>query len=415
MSETTNLKLKKHDNVETNTEKFDIQNYLNGNWDKVDENVGKTNTEISNVKAKNTEQDSKIITLQNEKEELENELKEMQEDFYQSSIRGQASGEYIHVEDSSNCRGKIGIGGNHEQETRSGKNKIDLAKCQIKTSNGVTSTYNKENNSITFNGACTGNNTLFNIYIDNINATSNATTLTAKWISGTVSGYAVARCYDEDWKQNVQVNLAQLNASNKISGITYNDVADVFSHFDFRFDNGTVLNNFTIQLMLTDTVDTEYEMYGASPSPNYQSEVKSVGSNVNIYDKETMPLKSGLWIGSTPDSNITTNSRGNYVVVPIVGGKTYTISKKNATGTIYATTIASNAENGVKVIDRWDGNSGLKSYTIKTSSTAKYLFVGLFAGTPSEEEKEKCIEELKVEKGTVAKPYSKYGQGNKMQ
>lgn len=31
MSETTNLKLKKHDNPETNTEKFDIENYLNGN------------------------------------------------------------------------------------------------------------------------------------------------------------------------------------------------------------------------------------------------------------------------------------------------------------------------------------------------------------------------------------------------
>ncbi len=145
--------------------------------------------------------------------------------------------------------------------TKCNKNIIDLAKCQIKTSNGVTSTYNKENNSITFNGTCTGNNTLFNIYIDNINATKNATTLTAKWISGTVSGYAVARCYDEDWKQNVQVNLAQLNASNKISGKTYNDVADVFSHFDFRFEKGTVLNNFTIQLMLTDVVDNDYIEY----------------------------------------------------------------------------------------------------------------------------------------------------------
>ena len=40
MSETTNLKLLKHDNVETNTDKFDIENYLNGNWDKIDENVG---------------------------------------------------------------------------------------------------------------------------------------------------------------------------------------------------------------------------------------------------------------------------------------------------------------------------------------------------------------------------------------
>ena len=77
--------------------------------------------DISNMKteiaAKNNEQDNKILQLQTEKAKLETELKEAQEDFYQNSIRGQASGEYIHVEDSSNCRAKIGINGNSEQET----------------------------------------------------------------------------------------------------------------------------------------------------------------------------------------------------------------------------------------------------------------------------------------------------------
>lgn len=625
MSETDFLKLKKHDNVETNTEKFDIENYLNGNWDKINENAKKVNTDILNINLKNKEQDTNIGQLQENTEtssnkitELEKELKEAQEDFYQSSIRGQASGEYIHVEDSSNCRAKIGIGGNHEQETRSGKNYlntlakykagekvtvdgityifnedgsitcngtadtdiifnfstlnlqkidgtskklvasingeytytkavafiaydknfgntkyvnltgsnknyeqvltdnveyaifriviykdtiiknrtlylqildksisdltyeqygvspsldypskievvgsnvnlfaggdtvtnngvtftknkddsydivgmateqansinfvdiqnsgiingniynihvsenlpdgvkilieayndtawirhvlgsslipnvskanienankirftlrvekgisvnihnlriklekdtietayskygqgcvkvtkcnkniIDLAKCQIKTSNGVTSKYNKENNSITFNGTCTENNTLFNIYIDNINATKNATTLTAKWISGTVSGYAVARCYDEDWKQNVQVNLAQLNASNKISGKTYNDVADVFSHFDFRFEKGTVLNNFTIQLMLTDVVDNDYiEHQGQSYIMPLQQEMLKNDcfdfeneEEVHIWGKKILTGDEGWRMPSSNDTN----------------------------------------------------------------------------------------------------------------
>ena len=611
MSETTNLKLKKHDNPETNTEKFDIENYLNGNWDKIDKNVGEVNTNISNINSKNKEQDTNIEQLQENTEissnkiaKLETELKEAQEDFYQASIRGQASGEYIHVEDSSNCRARIGISGNHEQEMRSGKNYLntlakykagekvtvdgityifnedgsitcngtadtdiifnfstlnlqkidgtskklvasingeytytkavtfiaydknfgntkyvnltgsnknyeqvltdnveyaifriviykdtiiknrtlylqildksisdltyeqygaspspdytspvvavgsnvnefdidtvkdgflnektgeiisnnswkcsdfieilnktytfgwesssdyfqvtvcyydenkkfisgnsydlrgtfnntfevvsnakymkiaysvsvrgevatrekiklekgkvatpyskygqgcvkvtkrnknimDLAKCQIKTSNGVTSTYNKENNSITFNGTCTGNNTLFNIYIDNINAKKNATTLTAKWISGTVSGYAVARCYDEDWKQNVQVNLAQLNASNKISGKTYNDVADVFSYFDFRFDNGTVLNNFTIQLMLTDVVDNDYiEHQGQSYIMPLQQEMLvndyldyDNEEEVHIWGKKILTGDEGWRMPSSNDTN----------------------------------------------------------------------------------------------------------------
>ena len=195
--------------------------------------------------------------------------------------------------------------------TKCNKNIIDLAKCQIKTSNGVTSKYNKENNSITFNGTCTENNTLFNIYIDNINATKNATTLTAKWISGTVSGYAVARCYDEDWKQNVQVNLAQLNASNKISGKTYNDVADVFSHFDFRFEKGTVLNNFTIQLMLTDVVDNDYiEHQGQSYIMPLQQEMLKDDcfdfeneEEVHIWGKKILTGDEGWRMPSSNDTN----------------------------------------------------------------------------------------------------------------
>ncbi len=435
MSETKNLKLKKHDNPETNTEKFDIENYLNGNWDKVDENVGKTNTEISNVKAKNTEQDSKIVILQNEKEELENELKEVKEDNYQNSIRGQASGEYIHVEDSSNCRGKIGLSGNSEQETRSGKNllniysekkvgdkivsngitatiaengkiilngeattnafivvhkniklsagtytesannidaigsinfsesymtirlmknngidivdgsnkcnlanknaintftikedtealfqirigqglilnnfeiqpqiekkststdfeeygampspdypseikavngyvkvtkcnknKMDLAKCQLKTLNGVTSIYNKETNSITFSGICTTDTTTFyvlsseNTLLSNISIQKNSTLL-AKYISGNVSGTAEFRCSDENWNHKIVLNLTTINTTNKTVYKTYNGDNIDGTYLSFRFNKGTVLNNFTVQLMLTDTVDTDY-------------------------------------------------------------------------------------------------------------------------------------------------------------
>ena len=73
-----------------------------------DTQIKKSISDVEEKQAvKDTEQDSKIVELQTEKAELEKELKEAQEDFYQNSIRGQASGEYIHVEDSINCRAKI--------------------------------------------------------------------------------------------------------------------------------------------------------------------------------------------------------------------------------------------------------------------------------------------------------------------
>ena len=43
---TTNLKLNKHDNVETNEDEFDIEKYLNENWDVIDKAVGEVKEKV---------------------------------------------------------------------------------------------------------------------------------------------------------------------------------------------------------------------------------------------------------------------------------------------------------------------------------------------------------------------------------
>ena len=60
MSETTNLKLFKHDNPSTNTNPFDVEQSLNDNWDKIDTAPGeiqeeqtKQNEDIESLKAEN--------------------------------------------------------------------------------------------------------------------------------------------------------------------------------------------------------------------------------------------------------------------------------------------------------------------------------------------------------------------------
>ena len=396
MSETDFLKLKKHDNPETNTEKFDIENYLNGNWDKINENAKEVNTNISNINSKDTE--------------LEKELKEAQEDFYQNSIRGQASGEYIHVEDSSNCRSIIGISGNSEQETRSGKNKIDLAKCQIKTSNGVTSRYNKENNSITFNGTCTGDNTVFYIFenwenVDDNNVLiKNNSTLLAQYVSGNVTGRSRFRLSDKNWQDKIGLDLTILNSTNKKIYNTYSESDTTIKYLSFRFEKGTVLNNFTIQLMLTDTVDTEYEMYGASPSRDYPSEVESVGSNINI-------LPSNLFSSTALNGINYTNKDG----IITVNGTATENSFYTKTITLKAGTYTLNGAPKGSAQDRYclqaqglgagDFGSG-QTFTIDTEKQVT-LRIMVWKGITVNN----IIFKPKLINGTVATPYSKYGQG----
>lgn len=372
MSETDFLKLKKHDNVETNTEKFDIENYLNGNWDKINENAKEVNTKISNINSNNTE--------------LEKELKEAQEDFYQNSIRGQASGEYIHVEDSSNCRAKIGIGGNHEQETRSGKNYLNtLAKYKAGekvTVDGITYIFN-EDGSITCNGTATADSVLtFSSNLQTINGSG-------KKIVGMITGTQVPAklsilAYTSDWSKNTFELLSSVNKN-----ITINMQENIdYTIFRIIAYKGTTLNNQTIYYQILDTSvnDLTYEQYGVSPSPDYKSEIESVGSNVNLFDKDNMTIGK-IWNGTTLlDSDVGNASPK----IPVTAGKTYI---RNAG---YSSNYIIKENNSVV-----DVQGGTNAITMPED--AKYWMFNI--------PKDIDINTIKAEEGSISTPQSKYGQG----
>ena len=68
MSETTYLKLFKHDNPSTNTNQFDVDKALNDNWDKVDDFAGDVNEKVQEIEGNIAEQGQDIAYV---KEELE--------------------------------------------------------------------------------------------------------------------------------------------------------------------------------------------------------------------------------------------------------------------------------------------------------------------------------------------------------
>lgn len=410
MSETTNLKLKKHDNPETNTEKFDIENYLNGNWDKIDKNVGEVNTNISNINSKNKEQDTNIEQLQENTEtssnkiaELEKELKEAQEDFYQSSIRGQVSGEYIHVEDSSNCRAKIGIGGNHEQETREGYNLLNF---DVKQDSRVT--YNKEDGTVTINGQ--GG---FYLNLDRINLTANKTykqklefiSGSAKTISGTdMKNQAVMSLKIETWLKNDNYIAYTPEADITKSGLWLN--ANV------NFDNAK------IRIWAYEgTEDKGYEQYGAMPSLDYPSQVVAVGSNVNLFAGGDTVTNNGV--------TFTKNKDDSYDIVGMATEQANCINFVDIqnsgiiNGNIYNIHVSENLPDGVKIlIEAYNDTAWIRhvlgSSLIPNVSKANIENVNKIRFTLRVE---KGISvnihnlRIKLEKDTIETAYSKYGQG----
>lgn len=107
MSETTNLKLFKHDEpLSTNQNQFDIDKALHQNWDKIDEYVGANNQNIQTLQNQNTDLQQQNANLQEENNLLKSQIP-----------NGQAEGENITLTDSSNLPyEKFNIGGNSVQD-----------------------------------------------------------------------------------------------------------------------------------------------------------------------------------------------------------------------------------------------------------------------------------------------------------
>lgn len=414
MSETDFLKLKKHDNVETNTDKFDIENYLNGNWDKIDKNVGEVNTSISNINSKNKEQDTNIGQLQENTEtssnkisELEKELKETQEDFYQASVRGQASGEYIHVEDSSNCRSIIGIGGNHEQETRSGKNYLNtLAKYKAGekvTVDGITYIFN-EDGSITCNGTATADSVLtFSSNLQTINGSG-------KKIVGMITGTQVPAklsilAYTSDWSKNTFELLSSVNKN-----ITINMQENIdYTIFRIIAYKGTTLSNQTIYYQILDTSvnDLTYEQYGAMPSPDYRSKVVAVGSNVNLLENTLKSqIINGIDVKVQDNGEIVLNGTATDNFILVIGK----INKiKNMTFSGMCDGYGYNKM--ILQIQGKDYNVNVvnsNQITLSDLDTEATVRLYIYKGTSVIN----AIIEPKIVEGTEVGEYSKYGQGS---
>lgn len=382
MSETDFLKLKKHDNVETNTEKFDIENYLNGNWDKINKNAKEVNTKISNINSNNTE--------------LEKELKEAQEDFYQASVRGQASGEYIHVEDSSNCRARIGISGNSEQDMRSGKNYLNtLAKYKAGekvTVDGITYIFN-EDGSITCNGTATADSVLtFSSNLQTINGSG-------KKIVGMITGTQVPAklsilAYTSDWSKNTFELLSSVNKN-----ITINMQENIdYTIFRIIAYKGTTLNNQTIYYQILDTSvnDLTYEQYGVSPSPDYQSPVKTVGSNVNYYNKETEKIGFVLSDGSLqPNNTVWTHSD----FIEVNSNEIISITCENkANGQFAIVEYDKNKKFLKHNMGNYVNTEANNKYTITTTGTTKYI-IGAYRNNLN-------MNNIMVVKGAEVLPYN---------
>ena len=262
--------------------KFNI--YYGGKVTDFDNHVTeKTNEFNTNATNKVNEYNHNAESLINRVAECEEENERLRNDIKSIALQGEASGENIHIEDSSNARCEIEIGGNHVQDTREGYNLLDLSNFSTQTKNGVTATKN-EDGSIKLVGTNSGDTFNFNL------STTNGEI--GDYIASGVMGGSRETYFLGIGKPGVKTFAEVTNGSSNFSLTEETTIAA-----NIYIIKGVTINTTIYPMMIKGTEQKPYEQYGASPSIDYPSKVKSVNgsaktdiSNKNYLSK--IPKKS---------------------------------------------------------------------------------------------------------------------------
>lgn len=328
-------------------------------------------------------------TMFTELEQVKEENKQLREDLESDYEEKTVEGTDIEVNDSAEMRAGLKICGNHKQEVRSGKNLLKFV-LDTQTVNGLTITNNGDG-SLSLNGTTTD---VVSLQISNSMANLVAGTYyLSRNSSGTVSNSFNNLLYGKN--DNTAVSLCNFNTE----GISITTTTDYATYYLWLYvKSGITFTNYVMKPQLESGTATEWEQYGASPSPDYPSEVECCGDNINIFDGE---VEEGNIDASTGQNTAVTNAwrSKNYIDIT---EKTNTISIENV---LYSGTAGrllyydkNNKFLGTVLITKMP-------FTFEAiANTAKVRFHILNAVAD-------INSKVKLSKGTSTGEYSEYGQG----
>lgn len=323
-------------------------------------------------------------------------------------------GEEITLKEEKEIPLNLEIGGNNEQKTYSGKNILNFGASKSGTINGITYSYDENTQIWTVNGTATAK---ADVHFGSIikSEANKVYQLETFHLGGSISS---DKCmiYMQDENQNWAGWSCQLLNVDARQPAT-KDKNLSMGLLIFRIESGTTLSNYKFKAQFEQTDNptvVEWEPYvGGIPAPNpdYLSEIKTVGSNVNLLDISKLSSRTTYGITFTPTSTgikISGTAEDTYaygvsIKCNLQKGKTYTLYGKNAGNTFKlelkkrGTVIMNIKTSGDKVT--FIPKEDIESIT--------FVLEGISKGTTYNYE----ISNIMIVEGTEVGEYSKYGQG----
>lgn len=405
--------------VNTNAEEFEAikETVENNNTDittlKNDNNKNKTDIKnlqadnttnkksIEELKQKNAEQDESIKTnaseienLKQENIEIKAENERLRDDIKSIALVGEESGESIDLEDSSEARfNKFEIGGNHKQETREGYNLLNMSKAKGGTSNGITCSVNS-NGSYSYVGTATNN--AINVFMLGYYG-ENVPTL-FKLAPGT---YYI--------KDVILFNNTQsINSKKDQFFWTINEETNITGVRAVQAEIGKTYNEIKYPIVALSNKEVKWEPYGAMPSLEFPSEIKTVKDNINeVICNKNLLNQYKIVPYYIDGENKVQGWEGEVesLYIQIKSNTAYTVSKKiSARFTIATSTEVPRVGLTVNAVSNRQANK----LTITSKNEDKYLMIFYYKKTDDTLSSQEIISSIQVEEGTVATAYVKH-------
>ena len=337
----------------TNNAESTFNQYYDTKVSEFNENV---QTKLDEYNANAEALANKVVELETENTSLKNQIPS-----------GEATGNPIHLTDSSDMECEIVLIGNAEQKTRSGN---------LYNSNTNTSGYINSTGDITSN-----NNWIVTDYIP---------------VIALINYYTAGN--------------TNLTAGEGVYGAYYNSNKELISTFpysNYKIETATIAipeNAAYIRFSLYKYADNTatFDFYTDAPSPNYPSKVVTVGQNVNIFDKDNVN-KINAWIDNS--GYFQYSSAFKILYIQCDKNKDYVVSSKYLRGIAFL--------NEVPKTGLTSTNFKIQNVTELTlnSQDNTYLAVWYYA-TASGLTEQEILDSIKIVEGTEVGGYSPYGQGS---
>ena len=362
----------------------------------------KLDEKIETINKRDNEQDGKITLNKESIKQIQAENERLREDIKSIATIGEASGENIHIEDSSDARCEIEIGGNQQQDAREGYNQFKITSTQTQGA-GVTITKIDES-SVSYQGTTTGMFTHMLVEYD-----GNGLEIT-KQMYLKAFGNLTNAILSVKLIKNGETEPRYLRVSTDLTL----EAGDVLQQIYVQQQNTGILVSGTLQVLLTDyeNKDKPYEQYGASPSLDFPSELKAVGDDINILN-DTIFARKGYYsgiVGATTQKANTTIRLLTDEDINVISNKDITISLGTDKDLKY--NVFEIDENDVIIKNNMSSNN--KDKTIKLQENTKKISLMLMwqdaNKTITLEDIKDC--KIKIVYGTRISNYSSYNCGS---